>query len=226
MAELLGTGVGTPMVINGGGDDQNGMMNNPLLWLITLGFLGKSGGLLGGNGNGGTEYIEANTDLINANTSAVVSANAAASNNQIINTISAQNTQNQLNNIQADASTNAQNISQSLAVAQGQNDIKLLLTRIADGNIDMSRQFADCCCDNKVLALQNTAQIVGAVTNEGQLTRALIAQLDKENLVSQLNDAKSQVSNFEQTQTLEAYLNMRFPIPPYGYTATGVAAAA
>lgn len=226
MAELLGTGSGTPMVITdnrGGGEDGMGFGSNPLLWLITLGFLGRNGGLLGGGGDSGGS-AEANTALINANTAAVVASQTAASNAQMQNVISSQNTTNQLNNMQQDIMSNSLAVTTALATQQANNDVKLLLSRIADGNTDLMSEFQSCCCENKVLGLQNTAQIVGAITSEGQATRTLINQLDKENLISQLNDYKVQASNAAQTQNLEAYLNMRFPIPPYGFCPTSQAA--
>jgi hypothetical protein len=215
MAELLGTGSGAPMIVDTRSGDDGGMFgSNPLLLLIALGLFagGRGGGLFGGGHDGAGE---ASVGLINAQTAASVAESQIQSLQSMQTTLASQNLTNQLNNIQADQANQNLSFSQQLNQQQANNDVKLLLSRIIDGDAELSEQFAQCCCDNKILGLQNTAQIVGAVTGEGQATRALINQLDKENLLSQLNDAKNQISNLNQTiaitGAIDAKLDQIFP---------------
>jgi len=201
MAELLGTGTGAPMIVDTRSGDDGMFGSNPLLLLIALGlFAGNRGGLFGGGGD------DSGLDCLGAQ----MQATTATAQVQTFQTLQAlvenMGITNQLNNIQADQ-----------ASIQANNDIKLLLTRLADGNIDISRQLCDCCCENKVLGLQNTAQIVGSVKDEGAATRALINQLDKENILSQLNDAKLQISNLNQTIAITAAIDAKLDqiFPPH-----------
>jgi len=68
---------------------------------------------------------------------------------------------------------------------------------IAQGTA-LSSQLAACCCD-----------IQRAIAADGDETRALINAVNLQNLQTQLADAKSQISNFQQTQTLLSALAPR-----------------
>lgn len=69
---------------------------------------------------------------------------------------------------------------------------------IAQGTA-LSSQLATCCCD-----IQNK------IASDGDETRALINSINLANIQGQLNDAKNQISNFQQTQTI---LNSLSPRP-------------
>ena len=58
----------------------------------------------------------------------------------------------------------------------------------------MSAQNAACCCEIKATILA-----------DGNATRALINDLNVQSLTSQLNDAKLQISNTNQTIALENF---------------------
>ena len=58
---------------------------------------------------------------------------------------------------------------------------------IAQG-VATAMQMANCCCEIK-----------GMIMSDGNMTRALINQLDKENLQAQLADAKNQADNLAQS---------------------------
>jgi hypothetical protein len=60
--------------------------------------------------------------------------------------------------------------------------------QIIAGQVAQAAAMAQCCCDIKQL-----------IQSDGNVTRALINQLDKENLLAQLADAKNQASNLAQT---------------------------
>jgi hypothetical protein len=59
----------------------------------------------------------------------------------------------------------------------------------------LSTQLLACCCETQK-----------SIAADGNMTRALINQLDKENLLSQLADSKSQVNNLNQTASLTALM--------------------
>jgi hypothetical protein len=80
---------------------------------------------------------------------------------------------------------------QSLQTVTATNQI------IAQGTA-MAAQMAACCCD-----------IQRAIAADGDETRALINSINLQNLQTQLADAKSQISNFQQTQTLLSALAPR-----------------
>ena len=60
--------------------------------------------------------------------------------------------------------------------------------QIIAGQVAQSAAMAACCCDIKQL-----------IQSDGNITRALINQLDKENLQAQLATAKAEASNLAQT---------------------------
>jgi len=76
--------------------------------------------------------------------------------------------------------------SQAMQVQNATNQI------IAQGTA-MAAQNAQCCCEIKQ-----------TIKDDGNATRALINDLNVQNLTAQLNDAKNQISNSSQTNALVA----------------------
>jgi hypothetical protein len=66
-------------------------------------------------------------------------------------------------------------------------------SQLIAGQNAMSAQMASCCCDIKE-----------TIRTDGGLTRALIGDIRLADLQGQLSDAKAQVSNLAQTNTLNA----------------------
>lgn len=91
--------------------------------------------------------------------------------------ITAANTQALINSIQ-----NFNNLGQQVTTASNQ---------IISGQTAMMAQNAQCCCDIKT-----------AIAADGNSTRALINDLNVQNLRDQLNSANNKVSNNEQNQYL------------------------
>lgn len=126
----------------------------------------------------------------------IASAQQAANYTNLVNVnglgrdITAQNNQNALQQLNSFNQLNTSTLqgfnNQQFQTAQATNQI------IAQGTANAAAMAA-CCCEIK-----------GVVTAEGNATRALINQLDKENLLAQLADAKGQVSNGNQTNALIA----------------------
>jgi hypothetical protein len=77
---------------------------------------------------------------------------------------------------------------------QVQNSQQTATNQIISNLNAMSAQNAACCCDLKQ-----------AISNDGNATRALINDLNVQNLQGQLNDAKLQISNTNQTIALENF---------------------
>jgi len=71
---------------------------------------------------------------------------------------------------------------------------------VAHGFCDISRQMAECCCELK-----------DVVAAEGSATRALINDLNVQNLRDQLAAANNKVSNNEQNQYLLSTILAHFP---------------
>ena len=96
-----------------------------------------------------------------------------------------QNALQQLNSFNQQTTTILQGFnSNAMQVQNSTNQI------IAQGTATAA-QMAECCC-----------QIKATIMADGNATRALINQLDKENLQSQLLDSKNQVSNLNQSIAL------------------------
>lgn len=89
------------------------------------------------------------------------------------------------------------------AMFQGFNSLSLqnvtATNQIIAQGTALSAQLASCCCD-----IQNK------ISSDGDETRVLINSINLATLNSQLNDAKNQISNFQQTQTI---LNSLSPRP-------------
>lgn len=103
----------------------------------------------------------------------------------------------------------------TMAIMQGQNAIQA--------------QMASCCCENgkeiiqnRYDAAKNTCDIVNAIRDDGNATRALITQTEMQNLRDKLADRDRdiqsrdfQLSQLSQTRTLVDELRP-CPVPAYG----------
>lgn len=227
MGSGLGTGSGVGLGAVGGG----------VAGLLLGGLLGSNGnGLFGGNGNTNTAEFGAinnqiqslqsqiqdqgihseinelenqlsaaniaNLQGIAANALAYTNGNAAIqtslangnfttlnSINGLGRDITAANTQALINTIQNFNTVNSNIINTSNQIIAGQNAI--------------ASQMAACCCEMK-----------GAITAEGAATRALINDLNVQNLRDQLAAANNKVSNNEQNQyLLSTILHHVKPVP-------------
>ncbi|CAL9955955.1 hypothetical protein VPHD292_0015 [Vibrio phage D292] len=171
------------------GGGLGGFGNNPLLWLITLGFLKGDGGLFGGNGNGQAGVLagetQAKLDCLSQGQD-VLRAQAADNN------ISAQ-----FNNLS----------NEIRGVAESARDSRDLTTSQLTS---LAQSLASCCCDLKTgqqaiktdVAMQ-TAQLLQAGTSNTQVI------LDKlcENQ-SAIKDAEiRRLQDALQTQTIIANCN-------------------
>lgn len=126
----------------------------------------------------------ANNALLYQNGNAAVQTSLANGNFTTLNSINglgrditASNTQALINTIQNFNAVNS-NITNSA-------------NQIIAGQTALSSRMADCCCEIK-----------GAIAADGSATRALINDLNVQNLRDQLNAANSKVSNNEQNQYL------------------------
>ncbi len=174
--------------IGGGmGGMGGGFGNNPLLWLITLGFLKGDGGLFGGNnGNAGAGVLagetQAKLDCL-AQGQDIIRAQAADNN------ISAQ-----FNNLSGEIR----------GVAESARDSRDLTTSQLT---NLAQSLASCCCDLKTgqqsiktdVAMQ-TAQLFQAGTAN---TQAILDKLcDSQNAIAQAEIRRLQ--DALQTQTIIA----------------------
>lgn len=83
----------------------------------------------------------------------------------------------------------------------GLNLSNLTSFQTVNGGINqLSRDMAECCCEIK----STVRDSIDATHADGEATRALINALNVQNLQTQLADAKAQVSNLNQTNTLIA----------------------
>ena len=185
---------------NGGFGLGGNSMNNPLLWLITLGFLSKDGGALGG-GNGGTA---AATGI--ASNSAKI--DCLAQGQSFLNTQLIENGQD----------TRFQNLNDNINNLAGiERDTQdtifrqttLLMQQNAAENAAMQRQLAECCCDLKTgqqatqtaIAMQTNA----LVTNQNANTQAIldkITQGEIRGLETALADKTSQLNISETVKQI------------------------
>jgi phenylalanine-4-hydroxylase len=94
------------------------------------------------------------------------------------------------------------NITKDMLLGQANNQKDILL-----GNKDIQAQLAQCCCDIKT-----------TVKDENAMTRDLIQQNYISELSDKLNVARSQISNFEQSQYLLNTIGRYnvVSVPPYG----------
>lgn len=171
----------------GGGFGGFGGANNPLYWLIILGFLKGDNGLFGGNGNqAGAGFVAGETQskldcLAQQHTTLM---QQIAKNDTDQNFVTLGTAIDSLAGIQRDAT----------AAITAQNN-------------DLSRQLADCCCDLKTgqqaiqtaIAMQTNELSVQATANTQRL-----ADLINANTVEAKNDRIRELEQNAQTATIAA----------------------
>lgn len=136
-------------------------MNNPLLWLITLGFLGRNGGLLGGGNAGEAATLAAATtpkDI--AAQLNVLSAANCASNHEILEALCGLGRSGDANTASIIQGQSAQN----MATAQ---NTAAIVSAITTGNSSLAAQLAKCCCENQ-LATEQTKNLVNMTALQTQ----------------------------------------------------------
>lgn len=107
--------------------------------------------------------------------------------------ITAQNNQNSMLNLN---SFNQLTTSMLQGFNEIGKDTANSTNQIIAGQTALAAQMAACCCEIKQ-----------AISADGAATRALINDLNVANLTTQLNDAKNQISNLNQTNTIQNALN-------------------
>tara|TARA_R110002012_G_scaffold65111_3_gene170811 strand:+ start:1439 stop:2095 length:657 start_codon:yes stop_codon:yes gene_type:complete len=174
-----------------GGMGMGGFGNNPLLWLITLGFLRGDGGLFGGNNNNNAQ--SAGAGVLAGETQAKLDCLAQQHqtlSNQITNGDNVARFQAVSNQI-----TNLEGVSRD-GVAAVTNQIN-----------DLRAQAAECCCDTKVAIQEvntNIAQQTATLAAEGLAnTQRILDRLCAGDLA--LKDAEiRRLQDSLQTQTIIA----------------------
>lgn len=173
--------------IGGGFGGMGGFGNNPLLWLITLGFLKGDGGLFGGNGG------SAGVGVLAGETQAKL--DCLAQGQEVIRSQAADNNISaQFNNLSGEIR----------GVAESARDSRDLTTSQLTS---LAQSLASCCCDLKTgqqsiktdVAMQ-TAQLLQAGTAN---TQAVLDKLcENQNAIAQAEIRRLQ--DALQTQTIIA----------------------
>lgn len=164
----------TNTLINGQEDISNDINNGIRSLCTNLDNIGRD--TLSGLGS-------VQTSIANANFQTLNSINGA------VGTITNQNNQaalqnlNSFNNLTTTTLQGFNEVGRDLATATNQ---------IIMGQNNAASQLAACCCDIKQ-----------TISNDGNLTRALINDIRVGDLQTQLQDAKSQISNLSQTSLLQ-----------------------
>jgi len=174
------------------GTKGSDMMSNPLLWLITLGFLGKNGGLLGGGNAGDAAALASTTTAKDVAAQLNALGLSEASNfHQIQEALCANGRSADQNTASIIAGQSAQNMN----AAQSQAAITSAIT---NGNFALASQLAKCCCDNQ-LAAEQTKNLVNvtALQTQNQLLAGFAAN------ANQLSAARCDILNATAMQTCE-----------------------
>lgn len=195
------SGITTEIQSAGGGGygyGNGGYGNNPLLWLITLGFLRGSG--LGGDSNGATQegiacLQQGQAQLSSQQQFDRIAANMEATGNRTVSAV-------------GDLSTDFNSFSRDLnmTLCNGFNDSQI---RSLQGQFDLSRQLADCCCDTRAgLKEVETAicsQTNTLLTSGNNNTQRILDTINGnkiQELQTELGDAKTRIALAEQTTAL------------------------
>lgn len=167
----------------GSGSNGFGNMNNPLLWLITLGFLGGGNGLGFGRSNEGAGVLagetQAKLDCLGQQHATLMSQIAK-------------------NDTDANFVTLGQAVAETASV---QRDTTAAITA---QNNDLSRQIADCCCNVREsiqgvrtdIALQTNTLTMNANENTQKILDRMCAnevaavQAENNKLATQLSEAR------------------------------------
>ena len=182
-----GDGAGVWPVIATMGNNGFGGGGRGFLGSLLGGFLGSlfpnlfNGGAFGGIGGGG------------GMAAAALGAQAQGNNNAdlIIQAVTAQGEQarqatqtlstmlGQDFNMVSAALTSISGILNGMSIENAKTPLQIV-NAIQAGNAEMSRQFCQCCCDQKLLTSEQTNQIVRAITEQGQRQADAIADLKSE----------------------------------------------
>lgn len=167
----------------GYGLGSDGFSNNPLMWLITLGFLSRNGGLLGG---GGGEVASAASIANSAKIDCLQQGQTA-----LADRIASQSDEFRFQNM----TTNINNLADIERATQD---------TIFRETAAVQRQLAECCCEikegiqgvNTAIALQTNTLTMNANANTQKILDALCnnqieaLRTDNNNLRSNLNKAE------------------------------------
>lgn len=196
-------------------DGGCGFSNNPLLWLITLGFLGRGFGF-GGYGQGGVDVAEAaGIAKANEGISCLAAGQADLRATQSFDRVAAQmdatgnRTVSAIGDLTTDFNSFSRDLNTVLCDGFGNARIQTLESTNA-----LAAQLAQCCCENR-LGTERLGTAIAMQTNE--LSREMCSNTQKiidtittnriVELTEQLNDAKSQNAIMAQTAALTAIIN-------------------
>lgn len=191
LAALMGNG-------GSGGFGGGNSMNNPLLWLITLGFLGRNGGLLGGGNDAATAAAVAGTTT--PKDVAAQLNTMTASNNAAFGEIS-----EGLCHLGRSGDANTASIIQGQS-AQNMNaaqNAAAIVQAVTTGNYTLAAQLAKCCCENQ-LATEQTKNLVGltALQTQNEVSKGNAA------LANQIASSRCDILNATQLQTCDIEKNI------------------
>lgn len=160
--------------------------------LLTGGNRGYGGGGAWGGGSYGAPFADFGTNAVRTNRNeGVIRDSARCTDAQMgatLDRISAQNFEGRNNNqftSMRDAMTNSE-----FRNGDRLRDMTALITQNA-------KDAAICCCDAKVKACENTAQIMAAVAESKSQTLAAIATQGNEIVTRELNAANARVTQLE-----------------------------
>jgi len=186
---------------NGMKTDQGYQWNNPLFWLIILGFLrGENGGFFGG-GNG---------DGHDTATAAALAAQGAK-----LDCLA----QGQQDAAMATHNTNMVNLAHSNTITQNEGFNRLAASlaecccNLRSGQKDIVNELAKCCCTlaagqkdiENALCLQTNTLVMNMTTNTQRIIDNTNAHANAV-VAAELASCKAQLSNAEQTKELIAAL--------------------
>lgn len=210
-------GISTEIQSSGGGYGGYGLGSgggyNPLLWLITLGFLKGGNGFLGGE-NGGAV---ASAGLAKANEG--IACLSDGQNNiiqqqqfdRLATTMSAtgDRTVSVIGDLTNDFNSFSRDLNMALCNGFNQTQVQNL-----QSNFQISKQIADCCCDTRAgqkeienAICHQTNTLLTAGSNNTQRIVDLITSNRISDLETQLNDCKTSKTVIEQTAAIIATIN-------------------
>ena len=155
-----------PVMYGNGGGFGNGMFGGDAIWLIVLLALiwngnNGNGGFFGGGNNNDFAWLSNGQKDIMTNTNngfdTLHLSNQLEGNRDALNSLS-----NQICNSTADITSAISNGFYNTEISANNRAMSQM-----QQNFDLSRQFADCCCENRLA----TCQTQNIVQNEGNATR-------------------------------------------------------
>ena len=204
--------------------NNNDMWNNPIWALVFLSVIGN-GGYGFGNRNLGTN---ANTDFVASQLGQAVAGNA----NAISNLATQLNcTEGQIQNGISSVLSGINNLASNMNLSS-QN----VINAINSGNQTLASQLCECCCNMKQLVTQTNYEnqiatlnqtntlsskidssllaVTNAIANQTNMINDKFCELEKRELNSKIDALRetnttltNQISNYNQTANLQAYIN-------------------